>query len=107
MSNPHRGEVDLQVGGKTYTIVLDINAICELEQLLGKSVAEIGRDMGRILNMRAMLWAGLRARHQVTLEEVGEILQQAGMQQAVVKIKEAMALAFPPDNGKGVARNPH
>lgn len=106
MSNPHRGEVEIEAGDKTYTLVLDINAICELEELLGKSVAEIGRDMGRIVYMRAVLWAGLKAKHPVTLEEAGKILQEASVPLAAVKIKEAMALAFPPSNSKGSARNP-
>lgn len=106
MSNPHRGEVELKAGDQTYTLVLDINAICELEELLGKSVAEIGRDMGRIVYMRAVLWAGLKARHPVTLEEAGKILQQAGVPTAAVKMREAMALAFPPNSAKGTARNP-
>jgi hypothetical protein len=105
MANPHRGEVALEVEGKVYTLVCNINVMCELEALLGKAMTEIISDMSRVTNLRAVLWACLKTHHQLTIEEAGDILQAAGYN-AAIKINEALAAASPPDSRKGTGKNP-
>lgn len=94
MANPHRGEVALTAGGKVYTLTFDINAVCELEEALGKGVSEIVSDMSRVSTVRAVLWAGLRHHHKVTLEEAGDIMHTAGAAATAQAINKAMGLAF-------------
>jgi hypothetical protein len=65
MANALRGEVDLQVGDKTYTLRLSINAIAEVETLLDKGINEILATLdpatARIGTLRAILWARCRS----------------------------------------------
>ena len=35
MANPHRGEIEVELGGKTYTLCLTLGALAELEQAYG------------------------------------------------------------------------
>lgn len=64
-ANPLKGEVELKVSGKTYTLTFTSNAIVQVEQLLGGiSIADIGQQMGRMEYLRALLWAGLQKHHE-------------------------------------------
>lgn len=104
MANPHRGEVALKAGDTAYTLTFTINAVCELEGALGKGVSEIVSDMSRVSTVRAVLWAGLRHHHKVTLEEAGDIMHAAGAAATAQAINKAMGLAFP--QPEGVPTNP-
>lgn len=42
MANPHKGEVGFKVDGKSYKLSFSANAICNLEDELGKTMAELG-----------------------------------------------------------------
>lgn len=108
MANPHRGEVELKAGEKSYTLAFTINSVCELEDALNKGVNEIVGDMGRISVVRAVLWAGLRHHHNVSLEEAGNVMHEAGAAATAKAINEAMALAFPqePASKKATSKNP-
>lgn len=99
MANPHRGEVAFKAGDKAYTLTYTINAVCELEAALGKGVSEIVSDMSRVSTVRAVLWAGLRHHHKVTLEEAGDIMHAAGAAATAQAINSAMGLAFPQPEG--------
>lgn len=106
MANPHRGEVALVAGDKTYTLALTINAVCELEDLLQKSVSEIEQDRGSIRTLRAMLWAALREHHPMDLEDAGRLMQEAGASAAGEAVRKAVSLAFPAPDSKADRKNP-
>lgn len=95
MANPHRGEVELKAGEKTYTLSFTINAVCELEAALDKPLMDVVSDMGRLMTIRAVLWAGLRHHHKVTLEEAGDVMQAAGAPATAEAINLALSRAFP------------
>lgn len=99
MPNPHRGEVSLKAGEKTYTLAFTINSVCELENHLDKSLSDIVAGMGRVSVVRAVLWAGLRHHHGVSIEEAGDIMHEAGAAATSEAINEAMMLAFPQPAG--------
>jgi hypothetical protein len=111
MANPHRGEVDLIVGDRTYVLRMSINEIAQLESLLDKGVQEISAILGndqdvRIGAWRAALWASLQANHKgLTLEDAGDIMGEAGMPEVMAKVGEALQLAFPSNEG-GQKPNP-
>jgi hypothetical protein len=95
MANPHKGELALDLDGKTYTLVLDANAIVEAETLLDRGVNDF--DMRRIGTMRALLWAALRRYHpEMTLLDAGELITGNG-NRIGDKLGEAIRLAFPPE----------
>lgn len=105
-ANPETGVVSFEASGETYRLQFTIDAICTLEDLLDKSVADIGVQMarGRIGTIRAALWAGLREHHpKVTLREAGDLLTDPGLKggRSVEFIGQALKLAFGEDETAG------
>lgn len=111
MANKERGEVDLVAGGTTYTLRLSINALAEVEQMMGLGIDEIlavlRKPKGglRLTTWRGILWGALREFHKCTPDEAGEIMGVAGVPETVAKLNEAMAVAFPDGDGAN-AENP-
>lgn len=101
MANPLRGEVEIVVGPRTYTLRLATNALIEAETLLDKGVGEIADMLQdpaafRLGTARALLFAGLRERHpNLSLFDAGEIIGELGIAPIVQKLGESMAAAFP------------
>ena len=86
MANPQRGDVTIEVLGKAYTLKIDINAICELEDLLSTprqltTLQDVIDRMtaGSVRHVRAFVWAALRRHHkEMTLDDVGQFIGDAG-----------------------------
>lgn len=79
MANRAKGELTVKHEGKDYTFALDFNALCEFEDATGKDALDVLRVIesgkGRVSDIRALMWAGLRAHHpEVTLHDAGRIL---------------------------------
>lgn len=115
MANPHRGEVSFDAEGAAYTLRYSANSICELEDLLNRSIVSVSEEMAswskdslkiRMSLIRAVFWAGLRDRHpEMTIREAGElILSAGGILKAMEYISEAFSAAFPSEEGNGAAR---
>ncbi|CAI2936037.1 GTA-gp10 family protein [Aminobacter niigataensis] len=110
MANPHRGSVALQAGDRAYTLSYSVNAICELEAELDKPVTEIVASIQdprqlRLSSVRVLVWAGLRDHHpDLTVQEAGTIITDAGIQTAVNKVGDAFKLAFPGAKAKANPR---
>jgi len=70
MPNALRGEVGFEAGGEGYTLVLDFNALCELEGVLRP-----GDDRNGPSATRATLWAALQRHHAgLTLAGAGDLI---------------------------------
>ena len=96
MANPARGEVAFKVADAEYTLRFSTNAICELEDRLDKGLNVIVANMERLSTVRALLWAGLRAKHpEVTMAQAGEVIDACGMAAATEIIGKALTAAFP------------
>lgn len=116
-ANPETGEVSFEVSGKTYRLQFTIDAICQLEDTLDKSVGGFLADLhrGRVGALRAGLWAGLREHHHdVTIRQAGDFLlapalRSGGAAQLLIR---AINLAFgedeeaAPAGGDGQADRP-
>lgn len=106
MANSQRGEVSLDVGGKTYTLRPSFNAICAAEDKTGKrsSTLQLEAELGDMRATRALIWAFLQPCHGNefdTLEKAGEFVDMAGGLVAVQKRLEALAaLNQPPEDMK-------
>lgn len=73
MPNALKGEVAFEAGGETYVLLLDFNALCELEGALTP-----GDDRNGPRATRATLWAALRRnRPDITLDEAGDVITAA------------------------------
>lgn len=109
MANPHRGQVALNAGGRDYNVSYSINALCELEDVLGQPVAKIAASMNdpenvRMSAVRALVWAGLQDHHpEVTLREAGQIASEASIPVCMEAIGKAFQAAFP-EQEEGASR---
>lgn len=104
MANPLKGEAAFQAGSETMTLVFDINALCNAEDASGMKTAELlteldGGESMKVL--RAIIWAGLQAKHPCNLLRAGEIIQAAGPGVAAKAMRDGLAAAFPPAGDKG------
>lgn len=109
MANAERGEVDLTVDGKVYTLRMSINAVAEIENYLDKGINDLVAMVRnpadfRISVWRVLLWGALREFHRCSIEDAGELMGQAGVNEVVAKLGDAMAVAFP--EAKGASENP-
>lgn len=104
MANKERGEVELKAGDDTFTLRLSVNALAEIENLLDVGVNDLiamlrkPKDF-RLATWRVLLWGALREFHKVSLDEAGEIMGRAGINEAVQVLSEAMTAAFPEATG--------
>jgi len=88
MANPVKGEVAFEVESGVYTLVLDFNALCEIEKALGGLVFEGPTAI------RTVFHVGLKRKHKLlTLEQTGEIIGEIGMAKAGEVLTEAMRAA--------------
>jgi hypothetical protein len=98
MVNPLRGELAFVQDGSTYTLVLDVNALCAAEALLNLKSHEIGASLkegGHLSALRGALWAGLKRHHDLSVDEAGVLLQRIGVGRAAELMEQALKLAFP------------
>ena len=66
----------IKLCGKPYTLRYDFNAMCDMEDILGKSVMEVFKSEDQIgfKVFRSIIWAGLNRTHPMTVEEAGELV---------------------------------
>ena len=75
-------------------IRLNTNALVKAEEVLGRPVAEFGDSFG-MREIRALLWAGLLHEDKdLSLETVGDLMDEAGFEYVAEKIGEAITTAF-------------
>jgi len=111
MANPNKGEVELKAGDKVYVLRYSIDAICAIEEKLGKNFLRVVAEMQNpatmtVTMMREVLHAGLAEHHpEVTLKEAGELLVAAGgVVGAMKKVNAAFGAAFPEAEASGTPR---
>ena len=111
MANSIRGEVGFTAGGAAYVLVLGANALCELEDALGRPMAELGEAMKtggtQFTILRQVFWAALQDRHEgLSLTDAGRLMDAVGLIEAGRLISEALRLAFTENKGGSDAGHP-
>lgn len=108
--NKIRGQLSLEIGGQVYQAHLSVNSLCALETVLDSEVTEIisnflssfQRQRISLRVVRAFLWAMLRdSKPELTLEDAGNLVQEATMTYVVAKIIEIIPITFPDPSGEG------
>lgn len=101
MANPFKGEVEFEADGKTYKLSYSANALCELEDALGKRLDDILEMWRRpkevpLRDMRVMFWAALLDHHpDITLDAAKVILSRASLVDMMGCIGGALMRALP------------
>lgn len=86
MANPQRGDVALTVGDRAFTLVLDFDAMCQLETLLSTPdrLVTAGEALLNALRLshvhsRALLYAATRRNHkELSLVQCGDLIEEIG-----------------------------
>ena len=108
MANKIRGEVSFESpSGESFTLKYDVNALCELEDMLDMGIPEFAavfKESGkiRLKHVRAAFWAGLRHhRPEVSLSQAGNLMMAiGGMAPALNLVGEAFSRTFPESDGE-------
>ena len=99
MTNRVKGEVAFEAEGQGYVLLLDFNALCELEDELPglmDGTAEIKSPKA----IRAVFHAGLQARHSgLGLLDAGAIIQSIGLEAAANLVRLSFEASFPATTG--------
>lgn len=93
---------------KEYVLVYDLNALADLEEATGKTIAQLGEMMQKaegtggtagigLKESRALLWAGLQHHHsRITVRRAGDLLGDLVQMRPIMQaVGEALAAAFP------------
>jgi hypothetical protein len=89
MANVQRGEATIMLD-KERVIKFDLNALIDVEESLGFSLAELGEKMS-IKAMRTLLTAGLRHEdEELTERQVGSLITMDNMKE----VQEALSVAM-------------
>lgn len=110
-ANRQKGEAGFEVGGRTYVLAFNVNAMCEVEYVLNLSTDAILKALVRsppLHIVRALLWGGLRQHHpDIDLIGAGDLIETAGGPgPALDKIGEALISAFPEEKAGDDTANP-
>jgi len=107
--NSKRGGVTLKNGKDTYMVRISTNAMVRYQDHTGESfldgIAALQTNQSDIRRMRNLFWAGISHIDDMTPEAAGEIMDDVGFAEALEKVSEAAALAFPSDDGEKKAGN--
>ena len=114
MANPHKGEVEFQAEGVTYTLRFSISSIVKLEEVTGRNFPVIAQELATpekisMTLVRQLFWAGLQDSHPgLDIEAAGELISEAGgMVGAMALIGEALNRSFQKEaGGRGRPRKP-
>ena len=85
MTNKVRGEVEVLLGGKTYTMVPSFQAMCEIEAATGMGMVALARRYQSltfgITDAATILTFGIKASGEdATIEKVGKMIAEEGLE---------------------------
>lgn len=96
--NPHRGEVDLELGGETVTLRFTWQALIDLQRMTGKTVQQLFGASGLLFGpseIAAVIAAGLRhVDRKITPERVAEKLDPAKFTYYIETVGQGLAAAL-------------
>jgi hypothetical protein len=98
-----KGEVEVEFAGETRRFKFTTNVFCDIEQELGEECFS-GKFLTKpsFKSLRATVWSLLkRENSKIKLDEVGEMLEIAGIPDILPALYAAYALAMPKLDDKG------
>lgn len=98
MANSRKGEIEIFLGDANRIIKFDYNAICDLEDFFKRPAHKIFDSKDGTVGMstiRGSLYVGLQKYHKgVTVEEVGDWLQEVIVEGRYTEVATAVGQAF-------------
>lgn len=92
MANAQKGEVGLEVGGQRYTLKPTFNALCDLEELTGKTFVAVAEaaSRGSAVAIRQLVWAYLQEYHGDEIKAVKDAGNWIGRAGGIGVVQEAL-----------------
>jgi hypothetical protein len=97
-----KGEIGFDADGQHYTLVYSFNALCVMEQRLGRSpiawmeALKSSPENMLFTDLRTLFWSGLGDYHPALTEaDAGTIMTHVGFEKAAALAVEALNAAFP------------
>lgn len=91
----------LNLGGMVYDYKLNLNAMINFEEETGTSLLNMQEgDPFSLKEMRALLWVGLNECQDISLEEVGGLVDFTNMEAISNRIMEMYGDAVPENDGE-------
>lgn len=102
--------VNIELGGKTYQLRYDFNALVVLEEELNLPIIDVAEMLKKSVRMKALrdiIWAGLlHANPSMTKVEAGSLIGNLSDLVAVSKaVRTAFEASFSPSEGKQKRKN--
>jgi len=102
----YKGELAIDVDGKTQFLKLPINAICDVEDEMNMGIGEVlemlDQDSFHLRAVRVLLWGGLNGgKFTCTIEKAGEIMEDLGLHNAGQAISQLVTVTFPTGGSDG------
>jgi hypothetical protein len=97
-ANPQKGEVGFEVGGKSYVFKLGTYAQAILERRVKMPWPKFfsrPEDQWGVDDTLTVFWAGLSRRHDLTTEDVADLIDELGADRVREVLAEAFKLANP------------
>lgn len=106
MANSVRGEVAFEAEGEDYTLVLDFNALCDLEEDF-PGIMSGGVELSSPRAVRSVFRSAL-AKYHPDIDErgAGDLIQSVGIQKAAELVASAFKASFPAESAKGGKTRP-
>lgn len=99
--NTIKGEVQVEAGGKTYTLVMSVNAYCAMEKLEGLNMetlfAVLQHPEKHTLTLyRSILYCALQEYHpDASVNDAGRIMSLIGLTKAMPALLDAVRASMP------------
>ncbi len=111
MANKHRGEVEIELGGKTYALRPSFQCICEIEAQTGLTIVALARRYGAgnfgMTDAAVIVTAGMKAAGEegASLQKVGDMIFLGGLDKIGAALPGflMMALGGPAEGNAGAA----
>lgn len=94
-ANVLKGEIPFDAGEKTYTFILDFNALCDLESEIA-GLMDGKAELKSPATIRSVFHAGLQCHHpEVDVLSAGRIIHEIGLAKAGELVRDSFKASFP------------
>ena len=111
MTNPLKGEIEVELGGQTYKARLTIDAIVSIEQAVGCGIIKLATKMSEgdisISDMMAVLLPALRGGgNDLQQKDISKLIQNAGIVSATTVVADLLTKVLTVDSGEDEEKKP-
>jgi hypothetical protein len=104
MANREKGQISIEIEGEEYTLSMDLDAMCAVEELFSRpervatfqQIVDLA-DRGSMTHLRALIWSVLRTHHpSLAIKDIGRLVERAGGPQTfLLKLAELAGVSAP------------